>query len=152
MRLFFYGTLLDADVQSIVLGRVLARQDVIPAILRHFRCVYIAGRIYPMVVPQRGGVVEGVVAYRLSPEDLARIAIYEGDDYRCERYLVLPSACEGQPSLTTPAPLAAWLYRSRPNLRPSSREWRLASWQAAKKNSYLRTMEKTSQRNLGRGL
>lgn len=133
MRLFFYGTLLDADVQSVVLGRVLGRHDLIPAVLRHFRRVYIAGRLYPLVVPQRGAIVEGAVATRLRRDDLARIAIYEGDDYRLERRQVFA----GDP----PAAMAAWLYRSRPSARPSTREWRLASWQASEKARYLREID-----------
>lgn len=91
MRLFFYGTLLDSDVQVAVLGRALAPPDLTPAVLRHFRRVYIAGRCYPMVVPHRGGLVEGAVADRLSPDDLARIARYEGADYRLERHQVWKS-------------------------------------------------------------
>lgn len=133
MRLFFYGTLLDSDVQSLVFGRVLALNDLIPAVLHHFRRVYIAGRLYPMVVPHRSGLVVGAVATRLSRDDLARIAIYEGDDYRRERHQVFA----GDP----PTAMAAWLYRSRPSARPSAREWRLASWQTSEKAIYLREID-----------
>lgn len=147
MRLFFYGTLLDSAVQSRVLGRVLDRRDLMPAVLRHFRCVYIAGRSYPMVVPRRGGLVEGVVAEGLSRDDLARIANYEGDDYRRERHLVLASTLPGQ-SAQQPAqtPIAAWLYRSRPSARPSTREWRLAVWQDSEKAMYLREIDANQRR------
>jgi hypothetical protein len=134
VRLFFYGTLLDPDVQSLVLGRALGTSDLIPAVLRHFRCVYIAGRTYPMVLPHRGGAVKGAVAMRLSRDDLARIAHYEGSDYRLERYAVWPLAAD-QPAAK---PIFAWLYRSRPDIRPSTREWRLSAWQAKDKTLYLR--------------
>jgi hypothetical protein len=135
MRLFFYGTLLDWDVQSAVLARVLDRRDLMPSVLRHFRCVYIAGRSYPMVVPQRGSLVEGVVAEGLSRDDLWRIALYEGDDYHRERRLVFTSACPTQPAQS---PIDAWLYRSRRRARPSTRDWRLAVWQGSEKAKYLR--------------
>lgn len=141
MRLFFYGTLLDSDVQSAVLGRTLAQCDLLPAVLRHFRRVYIAGRRYPMVVPRRGGMVEGAVVERLNRDDLARIAIYEGDDYRRERHLVFASDHEGPTIRLAATPLAVWLYRSRPSARPSIREWRLASWQDSEKASYLREID-----------
>ena len=140
MRLFFYGTLLDGDVQAAVLGRPLADRDLMPAVLRHFRRVYIAGRCYPMVVPHRGGLVEGAVAERLSPDDLARIAAYEGSDYRLERHQVF--AGDAAQSFPSPPPVAraVWLYRCRASARPSTREWHLAAWQVAEKSVYLRDM------------
>jgi hypothetical protein len=135
MRLFFYGTLLDADVQALVLGRVLALRDLIPANLHHFRRVYIAGRLYPMILPHRSGVVDGAVVAGLGTDELARIAIYEGDDYRLERQAVLTTGMDGQPHGEQ---LSAWLYRSRPTARPSTREWSLSAWQAKEKATYLR--------------
>ena len=140
MRLFFYGTLLDPDVQRAVLGRALAPSELAPAVLRHFRRVYIAGRCYPMVLPHRGGLVEGAVAERLSPDDLARIAEYEGADYRLERHQVFalnagPSAPSGQAMAR-----AVWLYRCHPGARSSGRDWQLSAWQAGEKSLYLREM------------
>lgn len=137
MRLFFYGTLLDPDVQSLVLGRALGAGDLIPAGLRHFRRVYIAGRAYPMVLPHRGGVVEGAISARLSKDELARIAQYEGSEYRLERHAVWLSPAEACPEA---APIFAWLYRSPPSTRPSTREWRLSAWQAKDKALYLRAV------------
>ena len=137
MRLFFYGTLLDPDVQSLVLGRVLAPIDFPSAELRHFRRVYIAGRRYPMVLPHRGGTVAGAVAERLGREDLERLCRYEGDDYRLERHTVFVVAGgEGSP----PGPVSAWLFRGRPATRPSTRDWQLAPWQARYKAGYLRDL------------
>ena len=135
MRLFFYGTLLDPDVQALVLGRVLGPRELIAASLRHYRRVYIAGRAYPMILPHRGGAVEGAVAGDLGRDDLARIALYEGDDYGLERHLVSPIATDQD---STPAPIAAWLYRGRSHARPSTRPWQLAAWQVKEKASYLR--------------
>lgn len=149
MRLFFYGTLLDCDVQVAVLGRALAADELTPAVLRHFRRVYIAGRCYPMVLPHRGGLVEGMIAERLSPDDLARIARYEGADYRLERHRVF-TLNTGQPSPSAqPMVRAVWLYRSHPAARSSGREWQLGDWQASEKFVYLRDMA-ASQRAIGR--
>jgi hypothetical protein len=135
MQLFFYGTLLDPDVQALVLGRALGPNELIAANLHHFRRVYIAGRAFPMILPHRGGAVDGAVAGGLSRDDLARIALYEGDDYGLERHLVIPAASEKD---STRAPIAAWLYRGRRHARPSTRSWQLAAWQAKEKASYLR--------------
>lgn len=134
MRLFFYGTLLDADVQALVLGRALPGDALMPAELRHFRRVYIAGRLYPMVLPHRGGAVPGAYTATLSKDELARIATYEGSDYRLERRTVHPRADGG----ASPAPVTVWLYRSQSTTRPSTREWRLPAWQAKDKAVYLR--------------
>jgi hypothetical protein len=136
VRLFFYGTLLDADVQALVLGRSLAGDELVAAELRHFRRVYIAGRLYPMVLPHRGGAVEGAFTESLSKDELARIAIYEGSEYRLERQSVSPLAENGA---ATPTELVVvWLHRSRSITRPSTREWRLPAWQAKEKAVYLR--------------
>jgi hypothetical protein len=134
MRLFFYGTLLDADVQALVLGRSLAA-ELVAAELRHFRRVYIAGRLYPMVLPHRGGTVEGAFTETLSKDERTRIAIYEGSDYRLERQSVYLLA-ENDAAAAGPVPV--WLHRSRSTTRPSTREWRLPAWQAKEKAVYLR--------------
>ncbi len=134
MRLFFYGTLLDSDVQALVLGRALAPVEWAPANLPHFRRVYIAGRAYPMILPHRGGEVDGAVATHLSRDDLARIALYEGDDYALERHRVIPLIAEQRSSDA----ISVWLYRGRRHARPSTRPWQLAAWQANEKASYLR--------------
>ena len=134
MRLFFYGTLLDPDVQTLVLGRALGPAELAPANLPHYRRVYIAGRAYPMILPHRGGAVDGAVAAHLSRDDMARIALYEGDDYGLERHMVIPLTADQQPSDA----ISAWLYRGRRHARPSTRPWQLAAWQAKEKASYLR--------------
>lgn len=134
MRLFFYGTLLDPDVQALVLGRALDPGELIAASLHHFRRVYIASRAYPMILPHRGGAVDGVVTGDLSRDDLARIALYEGEDYELERHTVSPAATDQGSA----AAIAAWLYRGRRHARPSTRPWQLAAWQAKEKASYLR--------------
>lgn len=134
MRLFFYGTLLDPDVQALVLGRALPGDELMPAELRHFRRVYIAGRLYPMVLPHRGEAVAGAFTATLSKDELARIAIYEGGDYRLERRTVYP---RGE-NCVAAAPVTVWLYRTLPTARPSTREWLLPAWQVKDKAVYLR--------------
>lgn len=134
MRLFFYGTLLDPEVQALVLGRPLAADKLVPAVLRHFRRVYVAGHSYPMLLPHRGGHVEGAVALRLSQDEVADICRYEGDSYWLERREVFVTGRDGHAA----APTVAWLFRSAPTMRPSTRGWTLADWQARDKPAYLR--------------
>jgi hypothetical protein len=61
LRFFFYGTLIDADVRRLVLGR-LAPDEVEPATLSGWRRVKLAGVTYPGIVPDAKGWVEGVLA------------------------------------------------------------------------------------------
>lgn len=43
IRYFFYGTLLDKDVQEIVFGRRIDRRQMIPAVTTGYRRVYVKG-------------------------------------------------------------------------------------------------------------
>jgi gamma-glutamylcyclotransferase (GGCT)/AIG2-like uncharacterized protein YtfP len=133
--LFVYGTLLDADVRTLVLGRPLEPDQLQPAVLKHMRRVYIAGRLYPMIVPRRGAAVDGLLLTALTDEDYARLDAFEGADYGRERQNVSPlseDADEGEP-------LLAWIYRTRGlGPRPSPREWRLEDWRKREKPVFLR--------------
>jgi len=133
--LFVYGTLMDADVRSLVLGRPLEAAQLQPAALKHMRRVYIAGRLYPMIVPRRGAAVDGLLLSGLSDEDYARLDAFEGADYGRERQTVSPLADDGSEG----EPLLAWIYRTRGlGPRPSPREWRLEPWRQREKPVFLR--------------
>lgn len=131
LGLFVYGTLMDADVRTLVIGRPLEAAQAQPAILKNMRRVYIAGRVYPMVVPRRGDAVPGLLLSALSEEDFARLDAFEGGDYRRERQPVWP---DGKAE-----PVNAWLYRTRGvGPQPSPRPWALEAWQAREKTQFLR--------------
>jgi gamma-glutamylcyclotransferase (GGCT)/AIG2-like uncharacterized protein YtfP len=133
--LFVYGTLLDADVRMLVLGRPLDAAQLQPAGLKHMRRVYIAGRLYPMIVPRRGAAVDGLLLTSLTDEDYTRLDAFEGADYGRERQNVWPLAEDGSEG----EPLLAWLYRTRGvGPRPSPREWRLDDWRRREKPVFLR--------------
>ena len=140
MRLFFYGTLLDDDIRRLVLGRALDAA-LRPALLRHFRRVYVAGRPYPMILPHRGGAVQGAIAERLGRDELDRIQNYEGDSYRLERQMVLPlDGASGESG----AAVAAWLFRGAGATRASTRPWDLADWQAKEKAAFSRALRQAA--------
>lgn len=133
--LFVYGTLMDADVRTMVIGRPLEPAQIRPARLKNMRRVYIAGRLYPMVVPRRGAEVEGLLLSGLSQEDFVRLDAFEGD-YRRERQNVWPLNETGQAEAE---PALVWFYRTRGAGAPASpREWRLADWQTREKAQFLR--------------
>ncbi len=133
--LFVYGTLMDADVRTLVIGRPLEAEQLQPAVLKNMRRVYIAGRLYPMVVPRRGAAVQGFLLSGLSEDDYARLDAFEGVDYGRERQTVCPLAADGSES----EPILAWLYRTRGvGPRPSPRAWELDAWRARDKAQFLR--------------
>jgi ADP-ribose pyrophosphatase len=77
--LFFYGTLRHRLLLDIVLGPAgAARLRLSPARLQGHRARWVAGECFPMIVTEPGAVADGVLADGLWPEDLARIAFYEG--------------------------------------------------------------------------
>jgi hypothetical protein len=81
MRFFFYGTLRDRDLLSLVLGRPVARDALKPAVLREW-CRYPArGKTYPILLRERGAVTEGDVLDGVSSGEQRRLTVYEGEGY-----------------------------------------------------------------------
>ena len=99
MRLFLYGTLLDAGRLARLAGDPRLPARLRPAALRGFRRVAGAGR-YPTLVAERTGRVEGAVL-ELSAAALARLRAYEGPRYR-----LTPVRVETQAG---PAAAFAWI-------------------------------------------
>ena len=79
--LFFFGTLMDADVRALVLGPEYSDHEVRRAWLRGFRRVFMPGRTYPMLLPHPHGRVEGILVGGLSVEAVRRLSTFEGPDY-----------------------------------------------------------------------
>lgn len=72
-----YGTLLDADVRRLVLGRCSGRA----AVLRGWERVYVAGQVYPGIRRREGGSVTVMVLQGLGRHALARADAFEGPEY-----------------------------------------------------------------------
>jgi hypothetical protein len=81
MRFFFYGTLLDGDVASLVLDAGCPPAAYVPAALPHHARRRVRARAIRSwcVTPERG---EGRDRARLSVADVSRLAAYEGPRYR----------------------------------------------------------------------
>ena len=79
--MFFFGTLMDAEVLTTVLGRLPPIQDREAAFVRGWRRVFVAGRTYPMLVPLATGRVEGLLVSGLSDREYERLSFYEGWEY-----------------------------------------------------------------------
>lgn len=79
---FFFGTLMDADVLAIVLDRELAPARAESAQLDGFKRLRVRGENYPTLRPMAGARLDGLLVWQLSPRDVARVAFFEGEDYR----------------------------------------------------------------------
>ncbi len=126
MRLFFFGTLLDAELRQAVIGRALPAE---PAVVRGFRRVVVAGRGYPMLVAAAGGRVDGIVVGGLDPEAIRRLHAYEGGEYALRPIRVRTGAGPVLPALA---------FRCRAGVVPGRAEWRFERWQRRHKRSVLR--------------
>ncbi|MCU0515084.1 MAG: gamma-glutamylcyclotransferase [Anaerolineae bacterium] len=93
--LFVYGTLRDAAVQQRLIGRTLAGT---PERLTGYRRYDHLD--YPVVLPQAGGVVDGLLLL-ITPAELSAFDAYEGTTYQRVR-------------VTLAGGRSAWLYQGDP--------------------------------------
>lgn len=132
--LFFFGTLMDADVLGLVIGRAVAPGELEPARLHGFRRVRARRASYPVLVPDPGASVEGVLWRAGTALERARLDAYEGPGYALAPVEVETAAGER---------VRALVYRAVPGaLEPSEEPWDLARWQARYKAAYLRLGER----------
>lgn len=128
--LFFYGTLRDAEVRCAVTGRDIPVET---AWLPGFRCVPVRGRSYPMLIPDRQGRAEGVLAQDVGPAALRRLIGYEGPEYRLATATTVFKAGA--------LPVKARLFMTRPGVAgDDSRSWDLQDWQESRKKGSLSRM------------
>lgn len=137
MRLFFYGTLMDRDVLSLVLGRPVAAVSLAPASLRGYRRSRAAGVSYPIVVRDRAAMVDGVAVDRLLEPDVARLSAYEGPGYRLARATVdIAGAGPRGVQVFVPAADA---------LKPVDGDWSLEEWRANHKDAFLARLRRRAE-------
>lgn len=84
-HVFAYGTLMCADVMRAACGGLPAAE---PAQLPGFSRHPVAGEDYPGIVEAEGARVDGLLYRDASPEQLARLDAFEGDQYRRETVCV----------------------------------------------------------------
>jgi len=126
---FFYGTLCDADVRRAVLGPSVARVTIVPGTLPGWRCVFMRGRVYPVLQPDAHGAAEGVIAEGLDAVQAACLDRFETDEYRARFAQV--RAADGRV-------LAAKVYFAARAGLESTTPWRFAEWQARHKGALLK--------------
>jgi len=129
MKLFVFGTLMDADVLRLILGHRLAPEQIQRASVRGWRRARVPGRAYPMLVPSPGGRVVGQLLSGLSPFDRQRLDAYEGAEYLLAPLRVFMVGGRG---------LVVEHYRCCRSVRPGRKGWSLAQWQRREKCGWLR--------------
>lgn len=130
-RFFFYGTLLDADLQAAVIGRAVPDGALVPASIAGFRRVRAQGQTYPMLVPGLPkDCVEGAIASGFTRAEIDRLVAYEGEGYVLT---TLPALLQdgGTTTVQVFLPIAG-------GLRASNEPWDLARWQREDKPRTLR--------------
>lgn len=121
-RFFFYGTLLDTDLQAAVIGRAVSADALVPASIAGFRRVRAQGQTYPMLVPGLAtDRVDGAIASGFTRAEIDRLIAYEGEGYVLT---ILPAllANGGTTTVQVFLPVAG-------GLQTSNEPWDLARWQ-----------------------
>lgn len=131
MRVFFYGTLMDAEVRLLVLGPGAARLPERPATLSGHRRVALKGRTYPTVIRDPRGAVDGVVVKGLGQAEMDRLAEFEGDEYRLARATV---------RLADGTPAEASFFAASTRATPEPRPWSYDTWRRRYRTRYLRRL------------
>ncbi|HJQ60211.1 MAG TPA: gamma-glutamylcyclotransferase family protein [Vineibacter sp.] len=129
MRFFFYGSLMDPDVLSRVIGRRVVASVMVPASLLGWRRTSIAEGSYPIVLRDKASRVDGVVVDGISATEADLLTTYEGPRYRLIRAFA---------DIGGRGPRGVFLYQPRPGaFTPTDADWSLATWQATHKARFL---------------
>lgn len=128
MQFFFYGTLMDPAVRAIVLRRADDDVSVEPATLRGYRRWTMAGKTYPVVVPEKGASVDGVLMRGITPPEAWRLTRFEADAYDCVERRVKTDA--GQH-------IRAWVYVAGPSAEWAAEAWDFVDWRRRYREAFL---------------
>ncbi|MXU66589.1 gamma-glutamylcyclotransferase [Oceanomicrobium pacificus] len=117
-QLFFYGTLQDPELLSIVLGTPEAGLDMRPASLPDHRVTTVRNAPYPALVPQAGAAAPGQLVRGVTAEMRARLDFFEGEF----AYALVPRdvQCDGR---TEPA-----LVYLSDGAGAEDADWRIGDW------------------------
>jgi hypothetical protein len=134
--LFFFGTLMDADVRDLVLGPEYSDYEVRRGWLRGFRRVFMPGRTYPMLLPHPHGSVEGILVRGLSVEAVRRLSTFEGPDYHLVSLEILGETGDKR---------RAGVFLSDRKVTRGRIFWSLPTWRRRYKRQTLRSFSRLMQ-------
>ncbi len=127
---FFYGTLVDADVRRLVLGREVPDAEVRPAELAGYQRYTVREQPYPAAVPQPGATIDGVVMSGASLIDAAMLTCFEGADYEAQLCRVTSSANGNRDQ-------DAWVFVASDRVPRGEPSWSIDEWRARHKPAFL---------------
>lgn len=131
--LFFYGTLMDLDVLSAVIGRRVSAAACRPAEIEDYHRVRRAGTSYPVLVPEPGRRVGGILVGGLTVQELARLVAFEGDDY---------DIAEVETHTGGGRTISARTFLPRPGVPATSDVWTPDVWRRRHKSRYLQRLQR----------
>lgn len=128
MRWFFFGSLLDPEVRTIVVGREPSESARRPGILHGYRRVRVADESYPALKPQPGGRVAGLVVDDLDEHESRRVCFFEG-----EEFIAWPRTIEQADGRH----VEALVFLAGANLALIDSRWDFHAWRATCKARFL---------------
>lgn len=128
IRYFFYGTLLDVDVQEIVFGRRLLQRQMIPAVTHGYRRVYVKGAWYPTMAEASDQIINGMIITGLTHEERGKVDWFEDDDYELRP---IPISIHGKNAGT------ALAYMPPDGSNVSHQAWTMREWRQRFKRPFL---------------
>lgn len=121
--LFVFGTLLDPDLVSVVIGTDISAFRTEPARVHGQKAVRAAHAAYPILIEHPEAVTHGLLIHGLTAEHVERIAFYETHEYELGDIHV---HAEDEPT-------RARAFFSIDAVIPSDDTWKLADWQRTHK-------------------
>ncbi|MGB1238198.1 MAG: gamma-glutamylcyclotransferase family protein [Pseudomonadales bacterium] len=128
LPLFVYGTLLDVDILSAVLGRALLPNALQPANLPGYSTLTYPGESFPVLCECSYSSAAGALLHGLSEEDWQRIDFYEGDEYGFveiktqtaagEVLALINHQADSQLDARTPWTIQGWVSEAKPAFLP----------------------------------
>ena len=141
--IFSYGTLMDRDLLSAILGHDLDSSQLKPAVLENHRAVCIAGASFPALVQDNNHNVTGMLITGLSRNDLKKIEYYEAGLYVTRDIDVTVTATGDICSALCYYEIVA------PGFELIDETWSLEDWQRNKKPYLFKVQEVLTSDDLG---
>jgi len=127
---FFYGTLVDADVRRLVLGRDVLDDTLIPADLSGFCRYAVRRRPYPAAVPQAGARIDGVIMPGVGLREAAILSCFEGADYAAQ-------LCPVTARADNATGRHAWVFVASDRVPRADPAWSIVDWRANHKPQFI---------------
>ena len=119
-NVFFYGPLAHVPLLEIVLGCRLEGRRFKAASLADYTAFHTNGQSYPVLVPQIGCAVDGLVLAELTPQEQARVEFHQGSNiYRLHNVTSGSESDVRQVNVFAPKPEG-----------PQTVKWDYSGWQA----------------------